>query len=135
MSRTVSTTWQATEAAPPQLIRIEKRPAFGKRMETIEEEIEGGHSQSSRNPKQAAMGSASKASFPKPNPSMVAGWCYILLGNGSYFQCNLNCFCAIGKQKHKIILKYLTYICRKLAIVETKVHTDIVYVKILWLNN
>lgn len=73
MSRTVSTTWQATEAAPPQLIRIEKRPAFGKRLETIEEEIEGGHSQISRNPKQATMGSASKASFPKPNPSVVAG--------------------------------------------------------------
>ena len=73
MSRTVSTTCKASEAAPPQLLRIERRPAFGKRLETIEEGIEGGHSQSYNPSPPAAMGSASKANFLKQNPSMVAG--------------------------------------------------------------
>lgn len=67
MSRTASITWQATEGAPPALLRIERRPCFGKRLETIDEENEGGHSQmiSGNQLKPAAIGSSGKDDFPK----------------------------------------------------------------------
>jgi hypothetical protein len=71
MSRTASITRQATEAAPPALLRVERRPCFGKRLETIDEESDGGRSQSC-NLKPPAVGSSGKDDFPKRNSSMVA---------------------------------------------------------------
>jgi hypothetical protein len=74
MSRTASiVAWQATEAAPPALLRVERRPCFGKRLETIDEGNEGGHSQISNHLKlQPAVGSSGKDDFPKRNSSMMA---------------------------------------------------------------
>ncbi|KAK9282607.1 hypothetical protein L1049_010825 [Liquidambar formosana] len=72
MSRSPSTTWQAVETAPPRLIRIERRPSLEKRLETIEEESEGGHKDSC-NAKPLAFNSSSKVDFSKQFPSLVAG--------------------------------------------------------------
>ncbi|CAL5322182.1 unnamed protein product [Camellia sinensis] len=73
MSKSSGASWQAIEAAPPRL-RIERRLSLDKRLETIEEESEVGHSHSYSN-KPPAFESSSKAnSYPRlKQPSMGAG--------------------------------------------------------------
>ncbi|KAM1139983.1 hypothetical protein TB2_040040 [Malus domestica] len=72
MSRPTSVvTLQGSEAAPPRLVRVERRPTFGKRLETIDEESEhGGRRENQQLP---GFGSASnKAEFPKQSHAVVA---------------------------------------------------------------
>lgn len=73
MSKTASITWQASEAATPPLLRIERKPSFGKRLETIEEESEaGGHGQCYNLKPPAAISSSGKDEFRKRNPPIKA---------------------------------------------------------------
>ncbi|KAL6289353.1 hypothetical protein ACE6H2_006863 [Prunus campanulata] len=73
MSRSSSLiTLQSSEAVPPRLIRVERRPSFGKRLETIEEEADQGSHGRNCSEKQPAFGSGSKAEFPKQSPALVA---------------------------------------------------------------
>ncbi|KAI6676620.1 hypothetical protein NL676_037416 [Syzygium grande] len=60
-----------TEAAPPRLLCVERRPSFGtRRLETIQEEGDAGHhhqiSSNNSKPSTAGFGPFSKADFP-PN--------------------------------------------------------------------
>ncbi|PRQ56179.1 hypothetical protein RchiOBHm_Chr1g0332921 [Rosa chinensis] len=73
MSRSSSSlNLQVSETAPPRLLRLERRPTFGKKLETIEEENEqGGHSYN-RSEKQPSFGSTNKAEFTKHTPGVVA---------------------------------------------------------------
>ncbi|KAK9901820.1 hypothetical protein M0R45_035866 [Rubus argutus] len=74
MSRSSSSSLslQVSEAAPPRLLRLERRPTFGKRLETIEEESEQGSNRNNRSEKQPGFGSTNKAEFAKHSPAVVA---------------------------------------------------------------
>lgn len=64
---------QVTETAPPSILRVERRPSFGRiRLETIQEEAEG-HGQSAKDSKPASPFGSCEADFPsKASTSMAA---------------------------------------------------------------
>lgn len=63
--------WQTGETAPPRLLQVVRRNASFEKLETIEEETEGGHLHS-RIEKTPTYGSVSKAGYTKQLSSVRA---------------------------------------------------------------
>lgn len=63
--------WQIGETAPPRLLQVVRRNASFEKLETIEEETEGGHLHS-RIEKTPTYGSVSKAGYTKQLSSVRA---------------------------------------------------------------